>query len=331
MADYNKLIIHAGLHKTGTSTIQLFLSQNAKLLSEHGWVYPLTRGPLADHNFLPGMLRAFALDTLPPSNKEKLEQFRKGTASMCAQTGHAAVLSGEEFGTDFASDRKCRYWSEYFSQDFDAQVVYYIRRPDHYQESAFAEIVKGWYVGSIQDFPTKVNWFKRLSPTLKYFGRRKVYLRPYNKRHWLNKSLIDDFLNILDIPYKQEAVPTENQSLSRRKTLLLSAIDKTKLEDKVAFVDALRRSEAVTDDGCRYLLSPVDREQLYCSVREENQNLLTAVGSDWDVDEFFGYDESEDEEWFPPEPVLQSEIDQFWEEMGPRAPSRSVIVGTPGI
>lgn len=36
----NKLILHIGTQKTGTSSLQTFLTKNRKILDKYGWSYP---------------------------------------------------------------------------------------------------------------------------------------------------------------------------------------------------------------------------------------------------------------------------------------------------
>lgn len=45
MNEKNRLVLHFGMPKTGTTSLQRFLAENRKQLENYGWTYPDFRYP----------------------------------------------------------------------------------------------------------------------------------------------------------------------------------------------------------------------------------------------------------------------------------------------
>lgn len=118
-----KVVIHAGIHRTGTTSLQLFLEGNRTALRERGIVYP---GEARNHQSLAWSLKRKPDDTA--------EIKRLLTADPEAKT---VVLSAEDFciHTDLQ-------WLKEISRTYQTHVVFYLRRQDHWIMSWYNQHVK---------------------------------------------------------------------------------------------------------------------------------------------------------------------------------------------
>ncbi len=116
-----KVIIHAGIHRTGTTSLQSYLANHRTVLPTYGVTYPGTERnhqPLAWHL---KQRRCTAADV------ETLIHGAKGIA----------VLSAEDFciHTDLS-------WVKELSERYDVHVIFYLRRQDHWLMSWYNQHVK---------------------------------------------------------------------------------------------------------------------------------------------------------------------------------------------
>ena len=121
------LLIHAGIHRTGTTSLQRFLADNRAALAARGVVYP---GEATNHQGL-----AWALKRGESGAGEVLaliEAARAETAGV-----ETVVLSGE----DFAIHTDLR-WLREVAARHETQAVFYLRRQDHWVMSWYNQHVK---------------------------------------------------------------------------------------------------------------------------------------------------------------------------------------------
>lgn len=300
------LMVHAGLHKTGTSYIQRVLHQNSKALAERGVLYPWCPAGKENHAHLVAWMRGGAADKVLAS----LQKFSQATQPV-------VLISSEDLSTEFNHPDRVALFLEMCGDLFSGvKFIYYLRRVDEMWESVFAQIVKGWYQGSIYSNPRyKFDPAQRLGPLIRAVGHGAIILRPYNRQLWAENDIALDCLHAAGLTDLTglEIPPSVNTSLPRRKTLFLSQVDKTTLSDKAAFVAALHQSEAIADDGIRYVTSPEARSRFYDSYRPYLEVVLRQFGIE-DVDGFLGYSPPCDK-WELARPVTAQEVAALRAEM----------------
>lgn len=122
-----KVIIHAGIHRTGTTSLQYFLSGNRAALAVRGIGYP---GEELNHQKLVWSLRR------GDSGVEDL-------LAVIATAGEAAtvVLSGEDFSILTDLD-----WLGALAERHETHVVFYLRRQDHWVMSWYNQHIKWPFV-----------------------------------------------------------------------------------------------------------------------------------------------------------------------------------------
>jgi hypothetical protein len=133
-----KLLLHPGVHKTGTTSIQQVLFDNRRWLSHQGLVYPIERpfvGPRAHHNF------AHALAHGGTNEKETARRFLE-TAANNARPSDTVIISSEPIyrhylgsddwaglvAADYSANRRAylAVLAEIL-EDFDVEVILYLR------------------------------------------------------------------------------------------------------------------------------------------------------------------------------------------------------------
>jgi hypothetical protein len=121
-----QLVIHAGIHRTGTTSLQRFLAANRAALAGRGVAYPAVAGSENNHQPLAwGIIRG-----------------ERGPDDVLALAAEAAaarllVLSGEDF-----SVRRDLGWVRRVAEALDTRVVFYLRRQDHWLMSWYNQHVK---------------------------------------------------------------------------------------------------------------------------------------------------------------------------------------------
>ncbi len=156
-----KLLLHAGIHRTGTTSLQGFLTDNREALLRQGVSYP---GDTPNHQPLAWSLKRGTGD---------VEDVRHLVES--SGTVGTAVLSAEDFCIQ--TDLK---WLRRLSETFDTHVVFYLRRQDHW--------IMSWY-------NQHVKWpFDRHKSQMD----KTEFLKHIGDYHWLDyAALLDRWISVL--------------------------------------------------------------------------------------------------------------------------------------
>lgn len=239
-----RVVIHIGVHKTGSSAVQTLLHRNADKLSEQGFYYaPTLPDDWPNHNPL-----ALCFRTDAPSDE--------GETAMAALLANAKnrtpILSAEmlcESGIDLN-----RFMDTL--RGYRVEVVAYLRHPCDMIVSAFNELTRsfesGWTVPINEEpfgydpsqFDAVRQWLSRDDAT--------VTLAPYDRGQWPNGSLFVDFLHMIGAsPVGMDTTDQSvNESLSfaaaeRLRRLIEAGGTK---EQHAALLAELRRSDVTDDD-----------------------------------------------------------------------------------
>lgn len=134
--------IHAGLPKTGTTTIQLALRDNADWLAERGWRYPVAaRQGLAHHRLVPAVID-------PPPDMDWIDTagaelaLDELTAEIRATAPDRVILSSEALGRSPEATGRVvdRLRSAFPASRFVILVL--LRRQDHNLEAYYNQTLK---------------------------------------------------------------------------------------------------------------------------------------------------------------------------------------------
>lgn len=195
-----KLILHIGLHKTGTSAIQKFLMDNRGHLAEQGLLYPASGLIGANHNSLSWHL--MDKKYYPKNNDVYLRNASSGAAwaDLAAELAQAdadtVMLSGEDFCLVTDPSLIAR-----LCEAFVTRIVVYLRRQDQYLQSIYNEDVKNHPFMRTDTFEEFVK-NHRLMDIVFYdrflerwagaFGKENITVGLYDKSR-LQQGLIADF------------------------------------------------------------------------------------------------------------------------------------------
>jgi len=217
-----RFIIHAGFHKTGTSSIQHALSQYAdKRLSviQFG----------GENQSIP-VINAFAKE--PEHNRINVRRGRT-RSDLCQErslvrdslkkqlvsAGNCAVLSGEGISMlDLDELEAFRSFLEPYCNEID--VLVYVRPAVSYMESTFQENVKAG-VARFNPRALLPHYRKRLQNLSQVFGQHSVHVRLYDKQALVGQDAVSDFFNYLGVPYRGPKLKTRNLGLSSQAVRIL--------------------------------------------------------------------------------------------------------------
>ncbi len=265
-----RLILHLGIHRTGSTSIQRFLDKNRKELMDRGYLYPLIDGQ-DSHSRVPHQLDSSLIT--PRDLDDAIKKQSDGKT-------HTVIISAE----DFARLKKMDFL-EYFDNCYQLNVVIYLRRQDLWLESWYNQHVKWpWdtrFSGAdMQSFLKDLNEFhwidyqKLLERVEKHITRGTIYLKILDE-YGIKDSCLDFISHAgMDIrPGQQEK--SENTSFSSAKIDVLRRINIIELSDagKWRIIKTLRKLEIEEDDGTHYFLAPEERTRI-CNLYSESNSSI---------------------------------------------------------
>lgn len=209
-----ELILHIGIGKAGSSSIQKFCDANRSYLTDLGFLYPydLVRDGLGGDNN-----KALALSfsannnifaNLPKNmvgNFKNIDEWRKQLLQTYSyqfkHTDLKILLSAEQFWSEMTSDHKLREFKSYLEgQDiFVSRIIVYFRNQVAWVESYMAQKCRELkYSSDLYD----INFVKRRLDYQKTcelwsatFPNAMLVVRPFDKSKWTANDLISDFFD----------------------------------------------------------------------------------------------------------------------------------------
>jgi hypothetical protein len=205
-----KLFIHAGAHKTASTCIQKWCTENSTTLRELGLIYPKFGHIIYGHHGIAHMF-ATSRDTAAPK-----AVFRQEIESAPGDV----IVSSENF--EYLNDSQLAAMSA-FCSDFDVTVIYFYRNWTPLLYSMWREDIKHGISASCHEFCLEHLAFPYSSRVLDFggaldrmcaaFGRPRVLVANY-ETVVATTDILDFFLALLgvarDVPSKSEIV---NESL----------------------------------------------------------------------------------------------------------------------
>jgi hypothetical protein len=151
----HRLIVHAGTHKTGTTTIQHVLADNRAFLREHGLVYPDSVVPFgksraAHHQFAAALTGADAgAEAQAPAFVRAAREGLAPDATLLLSAEsiyrHQRGQSHVDFSLDPATfwDRRRAYLVALAAAlvGFDVEILLFLRRRDAFAQSLYREFI----------------------------------------------------------------------------------------------------------------------------------------------------------------------------------------------
>ena len=229
-----KIIIHAGMGKTGSTTIQYTFSGLAQAVYTYAPTWgPKGAGTTKDHNhtflqcFAPKHAKLRYLPLLEHADKSESQlrllrdrQRQALTTALENNTKPAFLFSSEIIGSGYPQWIKnlaeyCRRFSD------DIQLIAYVRSPAAFMQSAFQQSVKTRNDAStlpLMVWPGYRHRFQRLDEC---FGRDNVRLKHFNRSQLSGGDVALDFAAQLGVPLTKQQVIHKNEGITREAVALL--------------------------------------------------------------------------------------------------------------
>ncbi|UQB43260.1 hypothetical protein JX580_05130 [Thiomicrospira microaerophila] len=258
-----QILVHIGDAKTGTSSIQNYLTFNRQVLLENDILYANT-GLLAANGIANHKL-AFCLNLARKEYHDQKQTLYTELYQEISQTKcHTIIISSEGFSSlrtlkDITSLKELLL-------DYNVKIFAYLRRPDLWVESWYSQIVKN------HPFITKTfeEYFKNhQEPSIKtilnyseVFGCENMIVRPFEIDKLHNKNLIDDFFNSIGFDKIGMCVDDINKSPNIYITELLRTLnEQIKINDKkrIALNEYLINNIKLDSDEAKYYFSRKER------------------------------------------------------------------------
>lgn len=236
-----RLILHAGLPKTATTSVQnAIFSRRDILLSEAGYLYP---GAEANHTnalctaFLDDPRQHIANKVAGRTDLGQLAEMARSirdafAAEICEKQPETILFSAE--GMSNLSNReleKFRDWALDYAEQID--VLYVVRNPLRYSASVIQQHLKGGDVlEDMYEDPPLANFKGRISNAIAAFGRERISIRPFEDMIAHADGVAGYFLDSVGVSsgpaYEAivEAQVVENESLSHEAALTLSSLNR---------------------------------------------------------------------------------------------------------
>lgn len=238
-------VLHIGLEKTGTTSIQHCLAKNKKQLKARGVLYPSCLGELGHVK-----LTAYALDDakicdlrtgLGIKSPSAVPHFRQSVCKQLkreiAESGcPTLLLSNENLSSRLHQESELRRLRELLLSSCDTITVYvYLRRQSELYNASISTAVKAssndTNVLTLPDFGSapfqlRYNYFELLKRWENVFGKENIVVRRFDKETLVDGNVVEDFINNLQLDFICETQHYVNKSMQKDKLLFLYNLNK---------------------------------------------------------------------------------------------------------
>lgn len=228
-------VLHIGLEKTGTTTIQYFLRANRARLATRGDVVPETLGPVT-HTRLATMAESGggAEDDEAGDDAGSMREAFEAELRALPPTAARVLFSSEHLhrrlGTEAEVARLRDILVPYFS---DFRVIVYLRRQDRLAASLFSTTIRYGGVWEKRIVPGRraraehyYNFEILLGLWSAVFGREQMRVRVFEPARLLERDVLRDYCAAAEIPMEGLKIPeTKNPSLSPAALMVLGKLN----------------------------------------------------------------------------------------------------------
>ncbi len=270
---FKEIVIHIGLHKTGTTTIQnAFFSHREELESREGILYP----SLSQNHSIP--LYSMFCDkpecyhinirnnVIRPEEVKKLnDRHTKAIEKEIDQsTANRLLLSGEDLSVlSLEGVSRFKDWLMKYSDNI--RVIAWLREPVEWSASTAQHTIRNGTatISAVMKKPPVPNYRGKLEKYFNIFGQQKVEIVDFHQAASHHEGIIGKFCDHLNIKNtmrkKLLGCPSRNISISYEAALVISKIN----EKFPMFTDGRLTPGRVTNDivpfanikGSKFMLS----------------------------------------------------------------------------
>jgi tetratricopeptide (TPR) repeat protein len=305
-----KLILHIGLPKTGTSSIQHFLVTRRKALLRQGFCFPATPGgsthvAMAVAAAYHGKPRKWQEEVkqkamgVPPLLEDFWQQFYDEINALGPQI-RTVILSAERFSGQLDSQEKIENLRTALDPLFDDyRVIVYLRRQDAHATSAYSQMLRFGIIEppALEQPSSRYKSFYDYEAFLArwstVFGRAAITPRIFERKAMTDGDAVTDFVQLCQIG-KVKLAPAEesvrNQSIDVKGQALLIAVGRLMQEQAGSTKVAGRIWDELTD-----IVSATCAGQGWRPSRAEAQAFMA---------QYTASNEAVRREWFPERATL---------------------------
>jgi len=244
-------ILHIGTEKTGTTSLQHFLSQNRSRLLKNGIAYTKTLGkkvnngicllsyPIERRDNLTEKIKVISDKDFMQKQQKLKQRFKKEIKSIVKIKGvKKFIISSELLQSRLITEKDVQQLKTLLVDElgFDKiKVVVYLRDPALTAQSLFSTAIKFGHTWEKPPHPKDNQYFRNVcdhKSTLKrfgsIFGEDSLVIRLFQKGDLLGNSIITDFFHVLQEPLLPRYIlpKSSNLSLSYTAISLLIVINK---------------------------------------------------------------------------------------------------------
>jgi hypothetical protein len=187
-----QLILHIGRHKTGTTSLQRFLSLNDRiLLDQHNILYPTT-GRRGNQHY-PIFWRL--INDKDGIDREIIDRVEDEVQE---QNANKVILSSEILSRPSVTKKQLSIIKNEFGL-FNISVLVFFREQHDFLESMYAERVKKrllWYPDNIFNVNYALNYYDFIKKYADVFGKENIIIFSYKKHQ--EHSIFNDCLRALE-------------------------------------------------------------------------------------------------------------------------------------
>lgn len=225
-----RAIIHFGMPKTGTSSIQDSLFSTAELDLEYlNFGKPNSSGAVINMFSIHPEFHArsiklgLSVEDVNRLGQKHLDSLRR---QLRTSSKELFVLSAECIY--HMKECELRALRDEFAAHVDAvHAVGYIRSPVSYAESAFQQQVKYNFTKELDFTKLLPRYALKLSKFDSVFGKDNVTLRLFDPERFLDKSIVKDFCRYMEVEgFDPKREVRSNEALSQQATALLFAFNR---------------------------------------------------------------------------------------------------------
>lgn len=260
-----KALLHVGTHKTGTTSLQVFLSDNVRALAGAGVYVPgAGRHAVGENAVTPGHH-----DVAWELMSDRTESLERAAAEGIAVDAPTIVMSSEELHLVHTYPERLDLLRDTLeAAGYETTIVVYLREQAGYIASLFAELAKkneSWRFADFLEsafargsfaanpqFPIPLAYSRLLADLARTFGTERVIARPYLASKDPH-ALLRDFLRVVAAVHG----PLELSNLN---------VDRALENTRITFADVLmhvysfvrERNPAVVDPAALALRAGID-------------------------------------------------------------------------
>lgn len=301
-----RLVLHIGVEKTGTTSLQMVLSESEDTLAKLDIYYPRSPQEKSDRShkllagaFIPHRRRSF----LAPRNRDidRTELLDRLSAELDQTAASTVVISSEHLHSRYHSDTECAELVQALSSiGFeDITVVAYLRRQDHLVQAAYREAVRfgscerpevvAANIGKRQGMFWFGNYEQLLNRWALTVGRENVVPRIYDRALLVGGSIETDFLAWLRSDAEVSGLhrADANRSWPAEVTQYIARVN-AGWRDKPAPLAALMRNKLAHDllrldaVGGKHIFTPDERRTIRDAFEKSNANVAATFFPDAD-------------------------------------------------